>query len=218
MSQQKLRRLLWGILLLVLGGITAAGLWRGVGSRFRTEYQGQRALEGLDVLGAVPDFSLTEQHGKPYGLAALKGKTWIANFMYTSCKDTCPLQTAALAKLQDALPKNDLWRLVSVSVDPDHDTPEILTRYAARFGADTKRWFFLTGDKKAIYRLAQQGFRLSAVPASGVENDQSGIVLHSSRLVLVDDRGRIRGYYDSQDAEAVKRLERDMNQLIKAMT
>jgi cytochrome oxidase Cu insertion factor (SCO1/SenC/PrrC family) len=120
-----------------------------------------RALEGLQVFRTLPDFSLTERSGRRITLADLRGKVWIANFIYTHCTDTCPLQSARMARLQDRFGSEKDLRLVSITVDPARDTPTVLANYAARFGADPDRWLFLTGEKRAIYALAQQGFYLS---------------------------------------------------------
>jgi protein SCO1/2 len=205
--------MLWGFLLsvvVVFVGI-AVGTWR----HGRTNQGGwnEKPLEGLRDFGTVPNFSLIERSGKRLSLSDLKGKTWIVDFIYTRCRDTCPLQSAQMAKLQADLSSSDAMKLVSVSVDPEWDTPEVLSRYAERYKADPQFWLFLTGDKNAIYRLAQEGFRLSAVPASGVERKGSEI-LHSSRFVLVDRAAQIRGYYDSSDPEVLKRLRRDLKTLL----
>jgi protein SCO1 len=97
---------------------------------------------------------LIERSGKQVSLADLRGKIWIADFIYTHCTDTCPLQTADMAKLQDRWLKEPKVELVSFSVDPEHDTPQVLSRYAGRFKADPKRWLFLTGHRPEIVRLA----------------------------------------------------------------
>jgi protein SCO1/2 len=174
----------------------------------------QRPLEGLGTFGAVPEFSLVERSGRHVKLSDFQGKIWLANFIYTNCKDSCPLQSAEIAKLQNEMENRSGFEFVSISVDPEHDTPEVLSRYAERFKADPQRWLFLTGDKSEIYRLAQEGFRLSAVPASEKEAQETDVILHSSRFVLVDGKGQIRGYYDSTDAEAVKRLRHDIRVLL----
>src|SRR5919197_5485031 len=106
--------------------------------------------------------------------------------------------------------ENDL-RLVSFSVDPERDTPAVLSRYADRFKADAKRWLFLTGVKDEVSRLVQDGFRLATGPAP---NGDRGIVLHSPRFVLVDRLAHIRGYYDSRDPEAIQRLKNDVAALL----
>ncbi|GIX49710.1 MAG: hypothetical protein KatS3mg131_3921 [Candidatus Tectimicrobiota bacterium] len=194
----------------------ASGLF--VGLAVLLAWQGYRAarpragalpLAPLQVYGEVPAFTLTERSGRRVRLADLRGTLWIANFIYTRCTDTCPLQSAEMARLQRELADLPAVRLVSISVDPAHDTPAVLARYAARFGADAQRWLFLTGDEAAIRRLVQEGFRLSAVPAAA----QEGIILHSSRFVLVDAQGRIRGYYRSDDPDALRRLRRDVRTL-----
>lgn len=104
---------------------------------------------------ALPEFSLVERSGKKITLAELRGKVWIADFIYTNCADTCPLQTADMAKLQEHWINESDLELVSFSIDPERDTPRVLLRYAARFKADAKRWLFLTGGKKEIARLVE---------------------------------------------------------------
>jgi cytochrome oxidase Cu insertion factor (SCO1/SenC/PrrC family) len=150
-----------GLLVLVLAGILGTAMWVWQDLRFDRWNRGDRDLEGLQVFGTLPDFSLTERSGRHVTLADLQGKVWIANFIYTHCTDTCPLQSACLAKLQDDFAGEQDLRLVSITVDPERDTPKVLAEYASRFGADPNRWVFLTGEKQAIYALAQQGFFLS---------------------------------------------------------
>ena len=212
-----LRRLVWGLLAIVLAGIIGIAVWTGLEVWPRQGGWDQRPLEELGNFGKVPDFSLIERSGKPLGLSDLHEKVWIANFMYTTCKDTCPLQSAEMAKLQAELSDRADIRLVSITIDPERDTPQILSGYADRFKADLDRWLFLTGEKEAIYRLAQEGFRLSAVPVSDGTGKNSNVILHSSRFVLVDGEAKIRGYYDSRDAEALKRLRADLKMLKPAL-
>ncbi|HEY1268103.1 MAG TPA: SCO family protein [Candidatus Binatia bacterium] len=170
-------------------------------------------LEGLRDFGAVPDFALVERSGKPVTLSSLKGKIWLADFIYTVCEDTCPLETAAMAQLQNDL-KSDGVRLVSFSVDPERDTPAVLTRYAELFHADPTRWLFVTGKKNAVYRLVQDGFHLSAIPIADDSPHIDGAVFHDAHFVLVDGSARIRGYYESNDAAALKRLTADAKKLL----
>lgn len=162
---------------------------------------------------SVPDFSLTERSGRIVSLVDLHGKIWIADFIYTECTDTCPLQTVDMAKLQEQwMNKSDL-ELVSFSVDPGRDTPRVLSRYASRFKADPTRWLFLTGSNEEIARLIQEGFHLAAAPARK-RNDGSRMILHSPRFVLVDRQGQIRGYYDNRDPKAIQRLKDDVESLL----
>jgi len=170
----------------------------------------------LPVYWQVPDFSLVDRSGQPVTLTNLKRRVWVATFIYTHCLDTCPLQTVEMAKLQKEFVQKKDFRLVSITTDPANDTPEVLTKYANKFNADPKRWYFLTGEKRAIYHLAQKGFRLSVVdprdgasssgpkalidflsPASAHAHHPGPALpfLHSSRFVLMDRRARVRGIY-----------------------
>jgi len=208
-----LRKVQWGlaaILLAALGGI-AVWSWQA-----RTSKQGgwqEKPLEGLKVYGTVPDFLLIERRGHQISLSALNGKIWVANFIYTNCQDTCPIQSTQMRLIQDEFMDETNLRLVSITVDPARDTPKVLAEYAKRFGARPDRWLFLTGERTELSRLAQEGFRLSAVPVSQNEN-ANGLIAHSSRLVLVDGEARIRGYYPGTEAAAVARLRRDLKALL----
>src|SRR5689334_16521384 len=109
--------------------------------------------------GQVPAFNLTESSGRTVGQQELSGKVWVADFIFTSCAGSCPVMTAQMRKLQDLLP-HDIG-LVSFSVDPKRDTPEVLARYAQQFHADPQRWLFLTGDRQTLYNITVNGFKLA---------------------------------------------------------
>jgi len=220
--------LLRGLLILVLIGAVGV-LWFWQGPAIRSWLSGKRPGEALDVFGSVPDFSLIERSGRKMGRSDLAGRVWITNFIYTHCPDTCPLQTAQMAKLQADFAEEKALRLVSITVDPERDTVLVLSQYAKRYGADPERWLFLTGEKSTIYRLALEGFRLSMVdPAEGVKSWFFGPItvlahhgetgkqfIHSSRFVLVDRQARIRGYYQSAEEDALQRLRRDVRILLR---
>lgn len=165
----------------------------------------------LPKLGAVPEFGLTEANGNELRESQLRGKVWIASFIFTRCAEACPMMMRKEVKLQAELPVRDDLRLVSFSVDPDWDTPKVLTEYSSTFGADRSRWLFLTGDKQQIYRLAQEGFRLSAEEADPAKEMP---ILHSSKLVLVDRNGLVRGYYDTLDDVDLQKLLRDVDRVL----
>ena len=165
----------------------------------------------VPVLGSVPEFSLTEANGTTLQRADLLGKVWIASFLFTRCGEACPLMMQHEVRLQPDLPLRDDLRLVSFSVDPDWDTPKVLTEYAHTFGADQSRWLFLTGDKKQVYHLASDGFHLATQPADPTKEMP---ILHSTKLVLVDRGGVIRGYYDSSDTLEMQKLIRDVRQVL----
>jgi protein SCO1/2 len=160
--------------------------------------------------GTVPAFHLTNQNGQPFGSPQLVGKIWIADFVYTTCPGPCPLISSRMSELQKPLEKTDV-RLISFSVDPDKDTPEVLRRYAERLQAEPGRWDFLTGPKSAIYKLSHDGFKL----AVSDDSDAQGIPVHSTRMVLVDRHSQIRGYYDATEADAVTKLVADTNHLLR---
>jgi protein SCO1/2 len=174
---------------------------------------GVKPLEGLSRYGAVPEFSLVERSGKAITLANLRGTIWIADFIYTTCTDTCPLQTAEMVKLQEEWNDKPGLKLVSFSVDPEKDTAEVLSHYADRYKADSQRWLFLTGAKEEIARLVQEGFKLSAVPVVNAGSSEN-VIMHSPRFVLIDRQAQIRGYYDSRDQQALERLKKDVAILI----
>lgn len=193
----------------------------------------------------VPDFTLIERNGRQITLADLRGRVWIADFIWTRCPDACPLMSAVMARLQAEFAEEPDLRLVSFSVDPQYDTPTVLASYAAKFDADRDRWLFLTGEKQVVYHLVQQGFKLlvydpddaktsrgpGTPPASplrqgwfappvawahGVGKHRENPVIHSDRFVLVDRNGRIRGYYLSTDTNSLEQLKRDATGLLRA--
>jgi cytochrome oxidase Cu insertion factor (SCO1/SenC/PrrC family) len=153
---------LWPTILVVLllGGALAGG-WTWYFLRSPGRDATDTALRGLQVFGVLPDFSLIERDARTVTRAHLMGKVWVANFIYTRCTDTCPLQSARMAALQRDFPGEPDLRFLSISVDPKRDTPAVLATYAARYEADRARWWFLTGDKPTIYALIQEGFHLS---------------------------------------------------------
>jgi len=174
-------------------------------------------LAELGVFGDVPDFNLVSQTGDSVRLADLAGQVWIGDFIFTNCKSSCPMMTEQLHRLDAALTDGAAVRMVSFSVDPENDTPRKLAEYASGYNAKPSRWLFLTGDKAQIRRLSADGFHLAVSDVSPEEAAQ-GVepVLHSTRLVLVDGRGRIRGYYDGLDPKAMAQLGVDVRRLLES--
>lgn len=210
------QEVIWGLLIVGVAVVVGTALW----SRYRNSFRGDagpgRELEGLGIFGQVPDFSLVERSGRRLGLSDLSEKVWLVNFIYTHCQDTCPVQSAQMRELQDEFSGEKNLRLVSITVDPGRDSPEVLSEYAGRFHADPQRWFFLTGERDAIYRLAQEGFHLGAAEIPLQKRDGSGAThVHSPRVVLVDGKARIRGYYPSTDRGAMGRLRGDLRTLLR---
>lgn len=168
------------------------------------------AHRSLGSLGVVPRFQLTNQNGQPFGSDQLQGKIWIADFVFTSCPGPCPLISSRMSELQRPLEKYDV-HLVSFTVDPQTDTPEVLRDYAARLHARPGRWDFLTGSVNEIYDLTRNGFKLGVSDGA----DEQGVPVHSTRAVLVDRRGTIRGYYDVTAPDAVTKLLADTSHLLR---
>jgi cytochrome oxidase Cu insertion factor (SCO1/SenC/PrrC family) len=214
MAHEKMRLVAVAVSVVGLGIVFGTALWLKLGPGPQLSGWRQSPVEGLNRYGAVPEFVLLERSGKSISLTDLQGAIWIVDFIYTACRDTCPMQTAEMAKLQEQLKDDATVRLLSISVDPETDTPKVLSHYADHYKADANRWLFLTGAKEQISRLVEEGFRLSAAPA-GDGSGPPGVILHSPRFVLLDRQTQIRGYYDSRDREALKRLRKDIATLLK---
>jgi protein SCO1/2 len=194
------------LLLSALAGV-ALGLALGGAHWFREASAGRPELP---VYGTLPEFELAERGGSTVTLQSLKGNVWVADFVFTHCAGPCPLLSSKMSRLQKAVRDLDGVRLVSFTVDPERDTPEVLAAYARRYQADAGRWLFLTGPKEPLYRLVGEGFLL-AVDDGG---PQAGLITHSTRLVLVDQQARIRGYYDGAEPGTVEALLPDIRALL----
>jgi protein SCO1 len=160
----------------------------------------------LPNLGVVQDFTLTGQDGREFHSAAtLRGKVWIADFIFTHCPGPCPRMSSRMHKLQGELGGSGSFRFVSFTVDPARDTPAVLAEYGKQFGARDGVWYFLTSSQAALQQLARYTFKLA---------DVDGELEHSTRLVLIDKFGRIRGYYPSESAEQLPQLIADAKGLV----
>lgn len=191
-------RMLMVVLALTIGGLAV----------FRAILESRRESPALSsapiitaripaVLGPAPAFELIERSGRVVRSEELKGQVWIANFIFTRCLGPCPGMTANMARLQNMLTGAPGIRLVTFTVDPEHDRPEVLRDYANRAGADATRWLFLTGTIEQIDAVQSKGFKMG-VPGESIH--------HSDRFVLVDADGRIREYVDMNEPGAVERL------------
>ncbi len=162
--------------------------------------------DDLPVLSTVPEFALTERSGRTVNSSELAGRVWVANFVFTDCAGPCPLLSQRMSRLQDALGEQPDVQLVSFSVDPETDTPDVLSGYAKRWGADPERWLFLTGDKTDLYHLIKDGFKLAISDGSEPDNPGPGIITHSLRFVLVDRQGKIRAYYPGDEPDLEEKI------------
>src|SRR5260370_16578895 len=139
-----------------------------------------------DDLGAVADFTLTEQSGKTITLKDLRGKVWVASFLFTRCCTGCPRISADLLQLQKDLANTEGVLIVSFTVDPEHDTPSVLKAYADSLGADSKRWLFLTGKQPEIYQLIKASFHLGVDQNPGQARQPGNNVTPSNRPLSSD--------------------------------
>ncbi len=152
----------------------------------------------LPVYGQVADFTLTNQWGRAVSLADLQGHPWVADIIFTRCPGPCLKMTRQMLELQQALPGGSTTRLVTLTTDPEFDTPAVLEKYAARFKADPKRWTFLTGTKQQIGGVAVDSLKLTALPKKAEERTSTDdLFVHSTIFVLVDKQGRLRGIYET---------------------
>lgn len=161
----------------------------------------------------LPGFELVDQNGMPFRSSAMSGKVWVVDFFYSSCPGPCPALTSQLSSVHRDFAGESGVAFMSISSDPDKDTPEILRAYAGRFHAD-ERWFFLTGEKAKIYELANSGFKLSLKEMV----DSPEPISHSTRLCLVDQQGWVRGFYEGVGEEsslAGMRLREDVRAILQ---
>lgn len=159
--------------------------------------------------GSVPGFALTDQTGAPFGTEQLNGTVWVSNFIFTRCKTVCPLFSAKMAELREqAREEFPTLNLVSFSVDPDYDTPDVLATYAQQFNANPSQWHFLTGSTDQVRAVVTDGMKMYMDDASTVETPEA--LMHGSHFVLVDAAHNIRGFYNVNDETTIERLLTDI--------
>lgn len=157
----------------------------------------------------IPGFQFQDQNGNVFDSRKLKGQMYVADFFFTRCGGICPKMTTQLTRVQEAFLDNPQVQIVSFTVDPTNDTAEVLKSYAHDFKADSTKWTFLTGTKDSIYHLAQKGFFVTAMEEKGIPD-----FIHSEKLILVDKKGWVRGYYNGTKKEDVDRLIREIQVLV----
>lgn len=196
--------------ILIAGGVATLAfgslVWRSV----------SRARMADEPLGVVPDFALpatTADGVLPLSRSDLAGRFWIANFIFTHCSGPCPIMTGRLSMLQKVIPPDVLF--VSFTVDPDRDDLDALRHYARQFEADPARWRFARAEKGELYRIAYEGFRLPVMEDPAAPSGYR--VTHSTKFVLVDGEGRIRGYFDSDAADVGDRINDAIGRLRRSL-
>ncbi len=157
-----------------------------------------RHLLQLPVIGSVADFTLTNQDGQSVTLADFTNHVWIADIIFTRCAGPCPRMTGQMKMLQNVLPADSAAKLVTLTTDPEFDSPAVLKRYGQRFDADFSRWTFLTGTKSEIAALASGSLKLSAVPVK-LEDQKSvaDLFIHTTIFVIVDKHAQLRGFFET---------------------
>ena len=202
-----LQSLIWGGLALVILAISVLFV------RSRLVAPGRP----LPVISQVSDFTLTNSLSQIVRLADLRGQVWVADIIFTRCAGPCPRMTQQMSELQNALPKDPRVKLVTLTTDPDFDTPAVMKRYGERFGARPDRWLLLTGAKSEIARLAIDGLKLSALEKKPEERQtEVDLFIHTTIFVVVDKHGRLRGGFETTEPgyeqpilDAVNRLLRE---------
>ena len=159
----------------------------------------------LPKLGSIPSFEFTDSDGNLISQEELSGKIWVADFIFTTCTMACPVMTGNMNLIHKAFKNNDKVRIVSISVYPEYDTPEILKEYASRYNANTNRWHFLTGPEENVKLVIKNGFKMG---------DYEDIIFHSEKFALVDQNGNIRGYYNGIKTDDIKTLKKDIRVLL----
>jgi len=162
----------------------------------------------------IAEFEFFDTDGKAVTKADLLGKPWVICFVFTHCAATCPMVTKSMRELQDQL-KDDDFRLVTLTVDPERDTPEVLKGYGESRGADFRKWSFLGGDQRAIYRLIQGSFKMPVQEALGKDRQPGYEFIHSNNIMLVDSEGVVRGKFDATKGDAMSALRREIQKLAK---
>lgn len=191
----------------VVAFAVSAVLILGAARLFRSSQR--HDVDAMPPIGEIPSFRFTTQDGKQLTREDLLGKVWVADFVFTRCNGPCPIMTSRMAELAKGLAKAKDVRLVSVSVDPDHDTPAVLAEYAARMTADPSQWIFLTGPKPEIDAFARKGmFQVLAY-------DDKGVPTHSTRFLVIDREGRIRKTRNLDEPELVQKLFMDIGNLLR---
>jgi len=208
-ANRNLTAAIWALLVAGLIVVIAAGVREIWLSAERHEFR------VLPVLGQISDFHLTERDGQKRSLADLQGEVWLADFFFSTCPGPCPILSSRMAELAQAVKRTKgKVRIVSITVDPATDTPERLRAYAQQYGAGAN-WWFLTGPLSEIYRLAREGFKLVVEENPSASVPQSGKMLHSTKVALVDGRGQVRAYYNGTEADLLARVLPDVGDLLR---
>ncbi len=210
------RRVLAGLSLVafIVGG---AGVYAA--NRAKQARQAQVAALKGTVAVQLPQFQLRDQNDTAFTDQSLRGHAWVANFIFTSCTQTCPKLTARMKEVQRTLaadPVGNMVKLVSFTVDPENDTPSVLKAYAEKNGADPARWFFVTGDVEAVKRTVTGGFKMTAERVNKGANEYD--ILHGNWFAYGDKTGSIHGFSQVENEQDIADVARDLIALERGET
>ena len=209
-----LHRFLWTLIVLVIAGLTAALAFRSFRHTLRSA-ESESASSHLPKIAPVGSFLMHDAGGHEVTDQTLLGKIWVAQFFFTECPGPCPAVSHQLTGLQAMVAKTENVRLVSISIDPENDTPQALTDYAHRMGADPKRWLFLAGTPEMTQQLVARDFMIGFKENPKDLQATQGRFIHSTKVALVDGEGIIRAYYDGLDIETPQHLLTDITALMR---
>ncbi|MGI8966799.1 MAG: SCO family protein [Limisphaerales bacterium] len=200
---------IWGGLVLVMAGIAATFIFSKCRERPKSE-------NPVPSYGKISEFTLTNQLGKAISLSDLRGHIGIADVIFTRCPLQCIKMTKGMAELQTALVNEKSVQLISLTADPGFDTPPILKKYGERFNADPERWFFLTGPKHDVYSLALNGLKLAIAEKKPDERESlDDLFIHSTKMVLIDEQGRVRGWFDGENPATKDEILHTVRKLLR---
>ncbi len=208
------RRVEWAVWCVM--GLTVAAIAWAYATRVRGGGSKQLA-EKLPVISQVQDFRLTNQLNQAVGLSTLAGKVWVANVIFTRCPGPCVGMTRTMTKIREEASLGDQVRWISLSADPEFDTPSVFAAYARKWGAESSDRWFLTGAKDVIRRLAIDDLKLVVVEKDAYQRtSEEDLFLHSTRFILVDRRGWVRGVYEGTEKAARDLLLHDLRLLVSS--
>lgn len=196
------------VTLTIVWGLAVLGMLCIVGTGVLAHRQFAEAEPQLEILYDAPPFDLIDQNGERATQDVVKGKVYVAMVFFAACPGVCPAMNSKLVELQKAVPDPDV-KIISISLDPKNDKPELLNAYAAGLGADQSRWYFLTGEQETIFAAAK-AFGLAAAPA-----EEGKMITHTQKVLLIDRQNRVRGIYDSLEVGAMEKLAEDAKVLVK---
>jgi protein SCO1/2 len=191
-----LQRGLWGVLIAGLLAVSVA-------------YFGSRGAP--PVLSRLHDFSLTNQSGQAVSLESLEGRITVVNVVFSRCPTQCRRLSAQMQRIQARIPSG--VRLVTLTADPVHDTPEVLGRYGKEYGASPEKWWFLTGAKAEVYRVAVGDLKFAVVESGDPSAKLEDLFIHSADFGVLDSRGRLRFIVHGEDSEAEDKVLRSVKRL-----